>query len=100
MAVLQASKQASSMQPWGTSREISGGFFNNNNNIFISYIKYTSITPPANSKANRGRWCVDDARFITNGWSEKKSTIFIIKKRNKIKKVSHERNWDKIEAAI
>ena len=31
-------------------------FFNNNNNIFISYIKYTNITPPANSKANRGRW--------------------------------------------
>ena len=30
-----------------------------NNNIFISYIKYTSITPPANSKANRGRWCED-----------------------------------------
>ena len=28
---------------------------NNNNNIFISYIKYTNITPPANSKANRGR---------------------------------------------
>ena len=25
---------------------------NNNNNIFISYIKYTNITPPANSKAN------------------------------------------------
>ena len=39
---------------------------NNNNNIFISYIKYTNITPPANSKANRGRWCVDDLRFITN----------------------------------
>ena len=37
-----------------------------NNNIFISYIKYTNITPPANSKANRGRWCVDDLRFITN----------------------------------
>ena len=28
----------------------------NNNNIFISYIKNTSITPPANSKANRGMW--------------------------------------------
>ena len=41
-------------------------FNNNNNNIFISYIKYTSITPPANSKANRGRWCVDGLRFITN----------------------------------
>ena len=39
---------------------------NNNNNIFISYIKYTNITPPANSKANRGRWCVDGLRFITN----------------------------------
>ena len=38
---------------------------NLNNNIFISYIKYTSITPPANSKANRGRWCVDGLRFIT-----------------------------------
>ena len=24
----------------------------NNNNIFISYIKYTNITLPANSKAN------------------------------------------------
>ena len=32
-------------------------FFFNNNNIFISYIKYTNITPPANSKANQGRWC-------------------------------------------
>jgi len=31
----------------------------NNNNIFISFIKYTSITPPANSKANRGRWCIN-----------------------------------------
>ena len=41
------------------------------NNIFISYIKYTNITPPANSKANRGRWCVDGLRFITNSWSEK-----------------------------
>ena len=39
---------------------------NNNNNIFISYIKYTNITPPANSKANRGRWCVEGLRFITN----------------------------------
>ena len=38
----------------------------NNNNIFISYIKHTNITPPANSKANRGRWCVDGLRFITN----------------------------------
>ena len=36
-----------------------------NNNIFISYIKYTNITPPANSKANRGRWCEDGLRFIT-----------------------------------
>ena len=35
------------------------------NNIFISYIKYTDITPPANSKANRGRWCEDGLRFIT-----------------------------------
>ena len=43
----------------------------NNNNIFISYIKYTNITPPANSKANRGRWCVDGLRFITKSWSEK-----------------------------
>ena len=39
---------------------------NDNNNIFISYIKYTNITPPANSKANRGRWYVDGTRFITN----------------------------------
>ena len=39
--------------------------YNNNNNIFISYIKYTNITPPANSKANQGRWCVDGLRFIT-----------------------------------
>ena len=36
---------------------------NNNNNIFISFIKYTSITPPANSKANRGRWCEDGLRL-------------------------------------
>ena len=36
-----------------------------NNIIFISYIKYTNITLPANSKANRGRWCVDGLRFIT-----------------------------------
>ena len=63
---------------------------NNNNNIFISCIKYTNITPPANSKANRGRWCVDGLRFITIF-----ITIFVIKR------VSHERNWDKkIEAAI
>ena len=34
------------------------------NNIFISYIKYTNITPPANSK-DRGRWCEDGLRFIT-----------------------------------
>ena len=33
------------------------GKCSNYNNIFISYIKYTNITPPANSKANRGRWC-------------------------------------------
>ena len=39
--------------------------YNNNNNVFISYIKYTNITPPANSKANRGRWRVDGLRFIT-----------------------------------
>ena len=37
----------------------------NINNIFISYIKYANITPPANSKANQGRWCVDGLRFIT-----------------------------------
>ena len=48
---------------------------NDNNNIFISYIKYTNITPPANSKANRGRWCVDGTRFIANSWSEKKYHI-------------------------
>ena len=56
----------------------------NNNNIFI-YIKYTNITPPANSKAHRVRWCVDGLRFITIV-ELKKSTIFVIKK------VSHERN--------
>ena len=33
---------------------------NDNNNIFISDIKYTNITPPANSKANWGRWSQDD----------------------------------------
>ena len=37
---------------------------NNNNNIFISYIEYTNITPPANSKANRGGWCVNGARLL------------------------------------
>ena len=31
----------------------------------FSYIKDTNITPPANSKANRGRWCVDGLRFFT-----------------------------------
>ena len=51
-------------QAYEISKEILNN--NNNNNIFISYIKYTSITPPANSKANRGRWCVDGLRFITN----------------------------------
>ena len=39
---------------------------NDNNNIFISYIKYTNITPPAHSNPNPGRWCVDGTRFITN----------------------------------
>ena len=39
---------------------------NDNKNIFIFYIKYTNITTPANSKADRGRWCVDGRRFITN----------------------------------
>ena len=39
---------------------------NDNNNIFMSYIKYKNITPPANSKINGGRWCVDGTRFITN----------------------------------
>ena len=58
---------------------------NNNNNIFISYIKYTNITPPANSKANRGRWCEDGLRFITIV-EVKKKVPFIIKR------VSHERN--------
>ena len=53
---------------------------NNNNTIFISCIKYTNITPPANSRANQGRWCVDGLRFITI------SNIFVIKR------VSHERN--------
>ena len=40
-----------------------GYYNNNNNNNFISYIKYTNITPPANSKANRGRWCVDSLQW-------------------------------------
>ena len=57
--------------------------FNNNNNTFISYIKYTNITLPANSKANRGRWCVDGLRFITIV-EVKKDHIY-----NKIKRVSH-----------
>ena len=52
-------------------RDLICSYNNNNNSIFISYIKYTNITPPANSKANRGRWCVDGLRFITNSWSEK-----------------------------
>ena len=36
--------------------------------VLINYLfifKYTNITPPANSKANRGRWCVDGLRFFT-----------------------------------
>ena len=32
--------------------------------LFLTF-KYTNITPPANSKANRGRWCEDGLRFIT-----------------------------------
>ena len=55
-----------------------------NNNIFISYIKFPNITPPANGK-DRGRWCEDGLRFITIA-EVKKSTIFVIKR------VSHERN--------
>ena len=39
--------------------------YTNYNNIFISYIKYTSVRPPANSKANRGRRCEDGLRLIT-----------------------------------
>ena len=31
----------------------------------FSYIKYTNITAPANSKANRGRWCVDGLGYFT-----------------------------------
>ena len=67
----------------------------NNNNIFISFIKYTSITPPANSKANRGRWCEDGLRLNTIVEVKKrKSTIFTIKRG------SHESNWNKkVEAA-
>ena len=43
----------------------------NNNNTTTATITtttslFTNITPPANSKANRGRWCVDGLRFITN----------------------------------
>ena len=30
----------------------------------FSYIKYTNIIPPANSKANQGRWCVDSLRSL------------------------------------
>ena len=52
--------------PWKSQFERNNNNNNNNNNIFISYIKYTNITPPANSKANRGRGCVDGLRFITN----------------------------------
>ena len=33
--------------------------------FLILKFKYTNITLPANSKANRGRWCVDGLRFIT-----------------------------------
>ena len=32
---------------------------------FLTNIKYTNITPPANSKANRGRWCVDGLGYFT-----------------------------------
>ena len=31
---------------------------------FYFILKYTSITPPANSKANQGRWCVDGLSFL------------------------------------
>ena len=82
----------SAIQPLGCN-----GFLINNNNIFISFIKYTSITPPANSKANRGRWCEDGLRIntIVEVKKRKKSTIFTIKR------VSHESNCNKkIEAAI
>ena len=64
---LFSSQSSSSSSPPSSSTTTT----NNNNNIFISYIKYTNITPPANSKANRGRWCVDGLRFITKSWSEK-----------------------------
>ena len=32
--------------------------------LFLT-LNITNITPPANSKANQGRWCVDGLRFIT-----------------------------------
>ena len=47
-----------------------GGFFfyfyTTTTSLFLILNNYTNITPPANSKANRGRWCADGARFITN----------------------------------
>ena len=33
--------------------------------------KYTSITPPANSKANRGRWCEDGPLLRLQNWCPK-----------------------------
>ena len=63
--------------PLNLERPFKVSWRGNNNIVFISYIKYTNITPPANSKANRdrGSWCVDGPRFITNSWSEKKDHI-------------------------
>ena len=60
----------------GLQLDVKGISSVNNNNIFISYIKYTNITPPANSKANRGRWCEDGLRFITIVEVKKKDRIY------------------------
>ena len=42
--------------------------------------KYTSITPPANSKANRGRWCEDGLKLITIVGVKKKKKYHIYNK--------------------
>ena len=61
------------------------------NNIFISYIKYTctSITPSANSKANRGRRCEDSLRLIMIVESTCYCTCYHLR-------VSHNGNWKKV----
>ena len=42
--------------------------------------KYTSITPPSNSKANRGRWCEDGLKLITIVGVKKKKKYHIYNK--------------------